>query len=210
MTEGSLWLHRAIRPSQEIDLPESRIHRPAPPAGPESFPTSASERNVAHVNNLRGNRTAEFSRQRAGHLSPRTFSKCSEPPFCFTRPRRRSLARRRRRTALCGEIQVLVCQQCCNQTTPCKTLRLRTASPRFSSSVRNASGPLNKSGCASRPLVESPRIPERWPQLGHCATCCSGSLSPRKRTGWGAARSRRARGGQLHRAQDARGRRRPR
>ena len=33
--------------------------RPAPPAGPESFPTSASERNVAHVNNLRGNRTAE-------------------------------------------------------------------------------------------------------------------------------------------------------
>ena len=190
MTEGNLWLHRAIRPSQEIDLPESRIHRPAPPAGPESFPTPASERNVAHVNNLRGNRTAEFSRQRAGHLSPRTFSTCSEPPSCFTRPRRRSLPRPRRRA--------------------CKTLRLRTASPRFSSSVWNASGPLNKSGCASRPLVESPRIPERWPQLGHCATCCSGSLSPRKRTGWGAVRSQRARGGQLHRAQDARGRRRPR
>ena len=84
--------------------------RPAPPAGPASFPTSASERNVAHVNNLRGNRTAEFSRQRAGHMSPRTFSTCSEPPSCFTRPRRRSLSRPR-------EIQVLVCQQRGNQTT---------------------------------------------------------------------------------------------
>ena len=151
--------------------------------------------------------------------SARAFSTCPVPLSCFTCPRRRNFSRQRRGRALCAEIQFLVCQQRAADN-PLQDTQTQDGEPsRGSRHPRGAHQArvcpravlLNKNRCVSRPLAESSRISERWPQpFGHCATCCSRSFSPRKRTGWGAARSQRARGGQLHRAQDARGRRRPR